>query len=79
MLKQNVGIGDMITRLVVGSGLIYLGAIDQTIMTTDLSRNIIVTIALVPLITGLLRFCPLFALLGSSTKPVEMGITNEEY
>ena len=62
-MKTNVGTVDMILRIVVGIVLIAL-----TLMGTI---GIWGWIGVVPLATGLLKFCPLYAMLGMSTCPMK--------
>jgi hypothetical protein len=57
-MKKNVGTTDKTIRIVIGLFLIVLGIF---------SSKIWVIIGLFPLITGLLNYCPLYALLGIST------------
>jgi hypothetical protein len=62
-MKTNVGTVDMILRIVVGIVLIAL-----TLMGTI---GIWGWIGVVPLATGLFKFCPLYAMLGMSTCPMK--------
>ena len=57
-MKKNMGSTDRTVRIVVGILLIVLGIF---------SSKIWVIIGLIPLITGLLNYCPLYSLLGIST------------
>lgn len=66
-MKRNVGIADMVVRLVLALALLYLGFVDNPIMSDGLPKTIIGFFAFVPLITGLVRFCPLYALIGVTT------------
>ncbi|WP_210396781.1 YgaP family membrane protein [Motiliproteus sediminis] len=68
-MKRNVGVADMVVRLVLALALLYLGFVDNPIMSEGLPKTIIGFFAFVPLITGLLRFCPLYALIGVTTCP----------
>ena len=58
-LKANVGTPDQIARIVVGAGLIVL-AVTETIGPWG-------WIGVVPVLTGVFRFCPAYTLLGIST------------
>jgi len=57
-MKKNVGTTDKTIRIVIGIFLIVLGIFGSKIW---------VIIGLLPLITGLIGYCPLYALLGIST------------
>ncbi len=58
-IKVNVGTPDQIARIVVGAGLIVL-AVTETIGPWG-------WIGIVPVLTGVFRFCPAYTLLGIST------------
>ena len=64
-MKANVGGVDKILRIVVGLGLLSLILILQgDVRWWGL-------IGLIPLLTGLVNFCPLYALLGLNTCPLK--------
>lgn len=58
-MNVNVGRADRIFRVIIGAILMFLAATNTIGMWGWLG--------LIPLTTGLLRFCPLYALLGKST------------
>ena len=58
-MKQNVGGIDRILRLVVGIALIAWGVMEQ---------NWWGAVGIIPLFTGLVSWCPLYAPFGLSTK-----------
>ena len=62
-MKLNVGGIDRTLRIVVGIALIALAA-TGTVGWWGY-------IGIVPLVTGLFRFCPLYSMLGMSTCPVQ--------
>ena len=62
-MKLNVGGIDRILRIVVGLVLIALAAMGNIGWWGY--------IGIVPLVTGLFRFCPLYTLLGMNTCPVQ--------
>ncbi|MCA0327442.1 MAG: DUF2892 domain-containing protein [Proteobacteria bacterium] len=62
-MKLNVGGIDRILRIVVGVVLIALAAMGNIGWWGY--------IGIVPLVTGLFRFCPLYTLLGMNTCPVQ--------
>jgi len=57
-MKVNVGSADRAVRIVAGLGIIAAGAYTQ---------NIWGVVGLVPLTTGLLRWCPPYSLFGINT------------
>ncbi|MFA9462332.1 YgaP family membrane protein [Thiohalorhabdus sp. Cl-TMA] len=59
-MKENVGIADMVLRIVIGAALLAFAAADP-------AGNWWGWIGLVPLVTGVFRRCPAYALLGTST------------
>ena len=61
-MKQNVGNTDRWIRIVLGVVLLSL------IVFLDGGIRWIGLIGLIPLITGLINFCPIYALLGINTK-----------
>ena len=61
MLKNNVGGLDRILRIVVGLVLVSLVFVGP--------KTPWGWIGLVPLITGLVRICPLYSLIGANTSP----------
>jgi hypothetical protein len=61
VMKSNVGGIDQILRIVVGVVLIALAALGYI--------GVWGWIGVVPLVTGLFKFCPLYALIGMNTCP----------
>lgn len=66
-MTKNVGTIDMVIRLVVFAGLVYIGYFDNPIVSAGTSKTIIKVLAFGPLLTGLFRFCPLYAAIGLNT------------
>jgi len=66
-MKRNVGMADMLVRLLISIALFYIGFFDNPIVSAGTSQTIIRFIAIVPLATGFLRFCPLYTLIGLNT------------
>ena len=64
-MKTNVGGIDRIARIVVGLVLIALAATGTV--------GVWGWIGVVPLLTGLIRWCPLYPLLGISSCPLKKG------
>lgn len=61
-MKTNVGATDKLIRIVVGIVLILVG-----VFSSGWSSKIWIIIGLIPLITGLIGYCPLYTVLGIST------------
>ncbi|MEW6764476.1 MAG: DUF2892 domain-containing protein [Pseudomonadota bacterium] len=64
-MKTNVGIADMIVRIFVGVVLIGM-AITGVIGWWGY-------IGIIPILTGIVRFCPAYAILGLNTKDKHKG------
>lgn len=61
-MKANVGTMDRMVRIVVGVALLAAGGIFQSWWGL---------VGLLPLLTGLMRFCALYSLLGINTCPLK--------
>lgn len=66
-MKKNIGIVDFAVRLSIGVFLAYIGFFNGTIITSRVPRLIVGVFALVPLLTALARFFPLYTLVGINT------------
>lgn len=66
-MKANVGGIDRVLRIVVGLALLSL------FFVLDGSARYWGLVGIVPLLTGFLRFCPVYPLLGISTCPLQRG------
>jgi hypothetical protein len=66
-MPKNVGTVDMIIRLIAGAALLYIGLIDNPIVSSGMSKTIVGIMGLVPIATALLRYCPLYFLAGIDT------------
>jgi hypothetical protein len=64
-MKANVGGVDRVLRIVVGIGLLSL------VVVLEGSARWWGLIGIVPLATGLFRFCPAYGLIGLNTCPLE--------
>jgi hypothetical protein len=62
-MKKNVGLTDEIVRVFI-AGILVAGAYSSGIW-------LLWVIALVPLVTAVFGYCPLYALLGMSTRKAE--------
>ena len=70
-MKRNVGKIDMLLRFALGAILLYIGFMDNPVVSEGLPKTIIAVFAFVPILTGLLRFCPLYYIIGASTCPTK--------
>jgi DUF2892 family protein len=64
-MKANVGGIDKVLRMVVGAALLAL------VFVIDGSARWWGLVGLIPLVTGYAGYCPLYALLGINTCPLE--------
>lgn len=72
-MEKNVGTFDMLIRLAIAMALGYIGFFENPVVSAGTSQTIIKFVALLPLLTGLMRFCPLYKLIGLSTCPCSQG------
>ena len=66
-MKANVGGIDRVVRILAGIGILSL------VFILEGSARYWGLVGLVPLATGVFRFCPAYALLGLNTCPMERG------
>jgi len=64
-MKTNEGISDRVLR--IAAGFLILGAF----FFVDGNARWLALVGVVPLLTGLVGYCPLYALFGLSTCPLE--------
>lgn len=72
-MEKNVGNADMAIRLVIAVVLGYIGFFENPVVSAGMSKTIIKFVAFLPLLTGLMRFCPLYKLIGLSTCACDQG------
>lgn len=72
-MEKNVGTVDMIIRLLIAIVLGYIGYFENPVVSAGTSKTIIKFVAFLPLLTGLMRFCPLYLLIGLSTCPCDQN------
>lgn len=63
-MKCNVGGIDMAARLIIGAVLLIAAF---TVTMSTMWQTVLLVIAAIALVTGIIRFCPLNALLGINT------------
>ena len=63
-MASNVGVADRAVRLIVGAGLLVLGL---SHLVTGAWAIAAYTLGAIALITGLMRFCPAWSVLGINT------------
>ena len=68
MMKCNVGTVDRVVRILVALAMGYLGFFENPLLSDELSQLVVGVAALIPLFTGLTRFCPLYAMVGISSR-----------
>lgn len=68
MFKTNEGSADRIIRVVLGAALIAAYFLLPNLLG---GLNWLLLIGIIPLLTGLVGWCPLYALFGMSTCPVK--------
>ncbi|WJW75914.1 DUF2892 domain-containing protein [Thiohalobacter sp. IOR34] len=66
-LKKNIGPMDQILRIGISSFLIYITLIDTTFIADPVSSGLFAFLGVGNLIVALIRFCPLYALVGINT------------
>jgi len=63
----NVGLTDRVLRILLAAILLGIGFLDNPIVSGSTTKTIIGAFALIPLLTGLFRYCPLYTLIGLNT------------
>ena len=66
-MKRNLHIIDIIVRIIIGLGLIYVGFIDTHYITNSTVRILLGVFGAVNIVAALMRSCPIYALAGIST------------
>ncbi len=66
-MKRNIGIADMVIRLLISIALFYVGFFNNPVVSGGISQKIVAVAAFVPLLTGIFRFCPLYTFIGLNT------------
>ena len=67
----NLGKVDSIFRVIIGVVGIYLGFMDNPILSPSLSKTIIGIVGIILGVTGILRFCPIYLFAGIRTDKKE--------
>ena len=65
-MKVNEGLWDRIIRVIIGIVLVYWGFFSGSLQGT--TGTIVGIIGLIPLLTGIVGFCPLYTVFNFSTK-----------
>ncbi len=68
MVEVNVGTVDRVIRFIIGIGLLVWGYLTFQGGNSGLGIGLMV-FSLVPFVTSVIKFCPLYSLLGISTCP----------
>ena len=66
-MKHNVGPLDMTIRFIAGAVFFSIGFFNNPIVSGGQSKTIVACFAVLLLGTGLLRYCPLYPLIGVNT------------
>lgn len=67
-MKRNVGTLDMTIRLIGGAAFCAIGFFQNPIVSGGQSKMVVAGFAVLLLTTGLLRYCPLYPLIGVNTR-----------
>ena len=67
-MKKNVGTLDMLIRIAAGVVLLYIGFSDNSVVAPGLSKTLMGYFGFVPILTGSLRYCPLYTPAGINTR-----------
>jgi len=70
-MKKNIGRLDQLLRMGISLVLIFIGFIDETLISDSLSSNIIGGIGVLFFGVALVRSCPLYTLTGINTCPTK--------
>ncbi len=68
MLKKNMHIADVAIRAVVGIGLIWVGFIDGSLVSSNLVNWGLGGFGVLDLVSAAMAFCPVYFLAGFSTR-----------
>lgn len=63
-IKQNIGMLDMLVRLVVSLLMIYFGFIDESVIDDQVARLILGIFGSLSLLVAIVRNCPFYSLIG---------------
>lgn len=63
----NLGKIDSIIRIIIGVVGIYLGFMENPILSPSISKTIIGVVGVILGVTGIFRFCPIYLLAGIRT------------
>ena len=74
MVNVNVGSMDRYIRFVLGIILIIAGAL--TLSSNSTLGIVLLVVSIIPIGTAAINFCPLYAIFGIRTCPVETNNTN---
>ncbi len=66
--RPNIGLLDQIIRIVISLSMIYLGFLDDRVISDPLSAMILGALGVINLFIALIRFCPLYAMTGIDTR-----------
>lgn len=67
-MKRNIGKIDMMIRFALAFFLLYIGFYENPLIVSPSAKKVLGIIAIIPLLTGMTRFCPLYMLAGIDTR-----------
>ena len=70
-IKPNLHNIDRLIRTVVGIGCIYIGFIDQSMITNNIVSILIGLFGIINLIAAAISYCPIYGFAGFSTCPAD--------
>lgn len=76
-MKINIGRLDQAIRITISFVLIYIGFIDEDIISDPLSSNIIGYFGAIMMFIAVVRLCPLYTIVGINTCSCHGGKTNK--
>ena len=66
-LEKNIGLVDQVLRIGISSFLIYISLIDTEFISDPVASGIFAFLGIGNLIVALVRYCPLYAVIGVNT------------
>jgi len=66
--KMNIGAIDAVLRIGFGAGVIYAGVVNTDWSVNAVSSALLVIIGLTFILTGVIRYCPFYHLIGFSSR-----------
>ncbi len=77
-MNINVGRLDQLIRIIFSFALVYIGFIDETIISDPLSSNIVGYFGAAMMFIAVVRFCPLYSIVGFNTCPCHRNTAEKD-